>query len=93
MEGIVVRRGGPKLSHLFFANDSLIFCKASIVVCWKEISRLEGEDAFQSRQGSADKSSSQSHPYVYHELLQITRFSLRRIEEYEKKFLVGAEER
>ena len=28
--GIAVCRGGPKLSHLFFADDSLIFCKASI---------------------------------------------------------------
>ena len=33
MEGIVVCRKGPKLSHLFFANDSLIFYKASIAEC------------------------------------------------------------
>ena len=33
MEGIVVCCRGPKLSHLFFANDSLIFCKASIAEC------------------------------------------------------------
>ncbi|XP_075653885.1 uncharacterized protein LOC142624235 [Castanea sativa] len=25
--------GGPLLSHLFFANDSIIFCKASIKEC------------------------------------------------------------
>lgn len=31
MEGITVCRGGPKLSHLFFVDNSLIFCKASIV--------------------------------------------------------------
>lgn len=33
MEGIVACRGGPKLSHFFFTNDNLIFCKASIVEC------------------------------------------------------------
>ena len=33
MGGIVVSRGGPRLSHLFFADDSLIFCKASIEEC------------------------------------------------------------
>ena len=30
MEGIAIYRGGPKLSYLFFADDSLIFCKAAI---------------------------------------------------------------
>ena len=31
MEGIVVCCKGPKLSHLIFVDNSLIFCKASIV--------------------------------------------------------------
>ena len=33
LEGIAVCHRGPKLSHLFFANDSLIFCKATILEC------------------------------------------------------------
>ena len=33
MKGVAVCRGGPKLSHLFFVDDSLIFCKASLVEC------------------------------------------------------------
>lgn len=33
MEGLAVCCSGPKLSYLFFANDSLIFCKASIEEC------------------------------------------------------------
>ena len=33
MEGISVCRNGPCLSHLFFADDHLIFCKASIEEC------------------------------------------------------------
>ena len=30
MEGVSVCRGGSILSHLFFADDSIIFCNASI---------------------------------------------------------------
>ena len=33
LEGVSVCRGGPCLSHLFFADDSLIFCKATIEEC------------------------------------------------------------
>lgn len=33
MEGNSVCKGGPRLSHLFFVDDILIFCKASIEEC------------------------------------------------------------
>ena len=33
LEGVSVCRGGPCLSHLFFADDSLIFCKATVDEC------------------------------------------------------------
>ena len=35
MEGLVICRGGrgPRLSHLFFVDDGLIVCKASIEEC------------------------------------------------------------
>ena len=33
LEGISMCKGGPCLSHLFFADDSLIFCKATIEEC------------------------------------------------------------
>ena len=33
LEGVTVCRGGPKLSHIFFANDSLIFYKVSLEEC------------------------------------------------------------
>ena len=33
LEGVAMCRSGPKLSHLFFTDDSLIFCKATIAEC------------------------------------------------------------
>ena len=39
MEGVKICRGGPRLSHFFFADDSLIFCKATLKEC-DELQRL-----------------------------------------------------
>lgn len=33
MRGVSIFRGGPLLSHLFFVDDSIISCKASIEEC------------------------------------------------------------
>ena len=41
MKGISICREGPELFHLFFANDSLIFCKASMENC-DELQRVLG---------------------------------------------------
>ena len=33
IRGISICRSGPRLTHLFFANDSLVFCRATIQKC------------------------------------------------------------
>ena len=33
MEGISICRGGPRISHIFFADDSIVFYKASTEEC------------------------------------------------------------
>ena len=45
MKGVPVCCGGPILSHLFFADNSLIFCKASLEECdaLQKVLRVYGE--------------------------------------------------
>lgn len=31
IKGVKVVRGSPSISHIFFVNDSLIFCQANIL--------------------------------------------------------------
>ena len=33
MEGLSICRNGPRISHLFFADDNIIFCKATNEEC------------------------------------------------------------
>ena len=35
IRGVSICKKGPRLTHLFFANDSLLFCRASIAECHK----------------------------------------------------------
>ena len=39
IHGVAVCRRAPRISHLFFANDSLVFCRASLEEC-NELQRI-----------------------------------------------------
>jgi hypothetical protein len=37
--GLAIARGGPKINHLFFVDDSVLLCKASVQE-WEKIQAL-----------------------------------------------------
>lgn len=41
IRGVSICRGGPRLTHLFFADDSLVFCRASLDECHRIQDLLE----------------------------------------------------
>jgi hypothetical protein len=40
IHGVSISRSAPKLSHLFFVNDSLLFCRANVQECQKVLGIL-----------------------------------------------------
>ena len=57
LSGISICRGCPLVSHLFFADDSLLFCKASEHDCRKLIEILQLYEAASGQKFNAKKSS------------------------------------
>ena len=86
MEGISVCRNGLALSHLFFADDSLIFCKASIEEC-ESLQRILKvyKDASRQQLNRAKTSlyfSSNTATDIQEEIK--TKFGAQVIKQYEK---------
>ena len=55
--GVSICRGSPMVTHLFFADDSLLFCKASIQECQKLMAILDLYEATSGQKINEDKSS------------------------------------
>ena len=56
MSGLSICKGCPKLTHLFFANDSLLFCKASSQECQQLIEILQLYEVAWDQKINKDKS-------------------------------------
>ena len=57
LSGISICRGCPMVLHLFFANDSLLFCKATDRECRKLVEILELYEAALGQKVNTNKSS------------------------------------
>ena len=57
ISGVSICRGCPRITHLFFVDDSLLFCKANGQECHHLIEILQLYEAASGQKINADKSS------------------------------------
>jgi ribonuclease HI len=57
IQGVSLCRGGPKITHLFFADDSLLFAKATTTACEKIQSMLGQYEKSSGQQVNRDKTT------------------------------------
>ena len=57
INGISIGRGCPFLTHLFFTDDSLLFCKANVQECQKLVDILNCYEVASGQKINTDKSS------------------------------------
>ena len=57
ISGMSIGRGCPIITHLFFADDSLLFCKAKDQECQKLVDILNSYEAASGQKINTDKSS------------------------------------
>ena len=57
LKGVAVCRGAMRVSHLLFADDNIIFCRASVEDCDRVIKVLEDYENDSGQKHNKDKSS------------------------------------
>ena len=57
IKGFSLRKGGPDLTHLLFADDSLLFCRATLEECEKVLQILESYEQASSQKVNRNKAT------------------------------------
>ena len=57
LQGLSISRGGPKLTYLFFADDSVLFCRATLMECNTIIEILRKYERASGQQLNQDKTT------------------------------------
>uniref|UniRef100_A0A2N9IZ60 Reverse transcriptase domain-containing protein n=1 Tax=Fagus sylvatica TaxID=28930 RepID=A0A2N9IZ60_FAGSY len=57
LQGLSISRGGPKLTHLFFADDSVLFCRATLMECNTIMEILRKYERASGQQINQDKTT------------------------------------
>ena len=57
LKGVSICRNGPKLTHLFFADDSLVFCRAKETECQKLLDILAKYERASKQQINREKTT------------------------------------
>ena len=84
--GVSIYKKGPCLTHLFFANDSVIFCRASLVECRKIQELLECYEKASGQQLNRSKTDlflSKSTPLLITDQIK-DALGVQEIKQYEK---------
>ena len=75
LSGVTINRGCPMVTHLFFTDDSLLFCKASTQECQKLMAILDLYEVASRQKINANKSSiffsHNTPPELKNELLEV----------------------
>ena len=85
IKGFSLCRGGPELTHLLFANDSLLFCRATSEECEKVLQILESYEQASGQKVNRNKTAiflSKATPDTLKQAIKTT-LGLQEITEYE----------
>ena len=86
IRGISICRNGPRLTHLFFADDSLLFCRTTSQECQRVLNILMAYERAFGQQLNRDKTTlffSKAVPQVMQETI-ISMIGVLEIKQYEK---------